>query len=155
MGGRDVRFYVLISDLGRAMFTSCPNQFVSCSDNVSLSVVGGGVRFDATVTHTPGGSCGFRQTITNVQLMKINPKFEIDDELLLSCNTDSVTCSNSRVSLSRGNDPGYEFVFTLNNALLGRDDGMYRVDVQVTHPTTSSSRPIMKSFTLEGEQLYS
>ena len=139
------------------MFVSCPNQFVSCPDNVSLSAVDkGSVSFDATVTHTPGGSCGFKQIISTVQLMKLNPKFRIPDELLLSCNTALMTpCSNDRVSLSRGNDPGYEFVFTLNNVSIDRDDGIYRVDVHLMHPATNSFAQIMKTFTLEGKQLYS
>ena len=137
--------------LGRATFASCPNHFDHCPGNVSLSVEeGGSVSFDAIVTHTPGGSCGFRQEITTVQLMKLNPEFGIPDEPLLSCDTSMVTCSNSRVSLSRGNDPGYEFVFTLNNVSLDRDGGMYRVDVHVTHPATNTFDQIMKNFDLQG-----
>ena len=42
------------------MFASCPNDVNGCPDDISLSVVDGGdARFDATVVHTPGGSCGF------------------------------------------------------------------------------------------------
>ena len=76
------------------------------------------VCFIAIVTHTPGGSCGFQQRITNFRLMKLNPEFDISDELLLSCAMSMVTCGNNRVSLSRGNDPGYEFVFMLTGANL-------------------------------------
>ena len=133
------------------MFASCPNDVNGCPDDVSLSIVDGGdARFDAIVVHTPGGSCGFRQEIRRVQLTKVNPEFVIKDVLLLSCDTSMITCGNSRVSLSRGNDPGYEFVFTLNNASLGRDDGMYRVDVDLMHPTTNSFVQIMKNFVLQG-----
>ena len=95
------------------MFASCRNDSDGCPGSVALAIEeGGDVLFDAAVVHTPGGSCGFQQEIRTVQLVKINPEFGVPDELLISCNTDSVTCSNSRVSLSRGNDPGYEFVFT-------------------------------------------
>ena len=144
-------WYVDLMVLGRAMFASCPNHFDRCPGNVSLTVEeGGSVHFDAIVTHTPGGSCGFRQEIRTVQLMKLNPVFGIRDDLLLSCDTAMVTCSKDRVSLSRGNDPGYEFVFTLSNVSLDRDGGMYRVDVHVTHPATSTSEQIMKNFDLQG-----
>ena len=83
--------------------------------------------------------------------MKINPEFGVPDELLLSCNTaDSVTCSNSRVSLSRGNAPGYEFVFTLSNTSRIRDAGQYRVNVQTIDPVTNIYDQITKTYSLEG-----
>ena len=143
--------------LGRAVFASCPlGTLASCAnDPTSLSIEdGGSVRFDATVTHTPtGGSCGFQQEVTNVRLMKINQEFGVSDELLLSYNTRSttVTCSNGRVSLSRGYDPlGYDFIVTLANASSVEDAGLYKVDVFTQHPTTSSQEQITKIFSLKG-----
>ena len=138
--------------IGRAVFASCPNDINGCPGGVSLTVEeGGSVSFDATVIHTPGGSCGFRQQIDTVQLIKLNPEFGVDDDLLLSCDTSSDRmCGNSRVSLSRGNDPGYEFVFTLNDASLERDDGMFRVSVHLRHPTTNTFERIEKDFVLQG-----
>ena len=44
----------------------------------------------------------------NVKLMKINPLFGVDDEVLLSCETNNpsvTTCSNGRVFLESGNGP--------------------------------------------------
>ena len=49
--------------------------------------------------------------------------------------------------LSRGNDPGYEFVFTLTGATVG-DSGMYKVEVDVIHPRTISHDSIIKMFYL-------
>ena len=50
------------------------------------------------------------------------------------------------MSLSRGNKPGYEFVFTLTGANVG-DSGMYKVEVEVLHPRTISDE-IIKMFHL-------
>ena len=76
--------------------------------------------------------------------------FGINDDQLLFCDTSEVSCSNSNASLSRGNDPGYEFVFTLNNALLERDNRRFRVSVHLTHPTSGSTEQIEKNFVLQG-----
>lgn len=136
---------------GRAIFASCPPAGLdSCATiPTSLSVKeGGNVGFDATVVHTPGGSCGFQQKIRDVRLTKINREFGVDDEPLLFCeiNRDS-PCGNDRVSLSRGNDPGYEFMFTLSGAS-SSDSGMYKVMVGLKHPRTGSGNSITKMFHL-------
>ena len=140
--------FVLV--LGRAVFASCPPG--GCANNpTSLSVEdGGSVNFDASVIHTPGGSCDFRQEIDTVQLTRLNPVFGVDDDQLLSCATSEVSCGNSKASLSRGNDPGYEFVFTLNNASLERDNRTFRVSVHLMHPATASTEQIVKDFVLQG-----
>ena len=131
------------------MFASCQDDSDGCPDSVLLAVEeGGDVLFDAIVVHTPGGSCGFRQEITSVQLVKINPELGVPDEQLLSCDNDSVTCSNSRVSLSRGNDLGYEYIFTLHNFSLSRDAGIYQVVVGVVHPATGIPGQITKRFVI-------
>ena len=136
--------------IGRAVFASCPDDVNGCPGDVSLTVEeGDSVSFDATVIHTPGGSCGLQQQIDTVQLIRLNPAFGVNDDLLLSCATSEVSCGNSKASLSRGNDPGYEFVFTLNNASLKRDDGTFRVFVYLFHPTTRL-RQIEKNFVLQG-----
>ena len=139
------------SIIGRAVFASCPNALAGCASNpTSLSVEGGdSIHFDATVVHTPGGSCGFRQQIEGVLLTKLNPEFGIPDELLLFCDTSIIMCSNSRVSLSRGNDPGKEFVFTLITAS-SSDSGIYEVEVVVTHPRTNFLYTITKIFRVTG-----
>ena len=150
------RLIIDIWFVGRALFASCLLDFDGCIGNpVPLTVEeGGNVKFNATVIHTPGGSCSLRQEIRDVRLIKLNPEFGVDDEVLLFCNTAStMTCSNSRVSLSRGNDPGFEFVFTLSSALHEIDAGMYQVNVEVQHPSASFAL-IMKRFSLEGNQLY-
>ena len=149
-----INVFCFILVLGRAIFASCPlGSSASCASSpTSLTVEdGGSVRFDATVIHTPGGSCRFRQNITNIRLKKINLEFDIEDEVLVSCSIgkSSETCSkvNSRVSLSRGNDPGYEFIFTLTGANVS-DFGMYKVEVEVCHPRTGSNDEIIKMFHL-------
>ena len=131
------------------MFASCKNDFDGCPDSVLLAVEEGGeVLFDAIVVHTPGGSCGFQQEITSVQLVKISPELGVPDEWLLSCDklNDSVTCSNSRVSLSRGNDLAYEFIFTIHSFSPSRDAGIYQVVVGVVHPATGAHGQITKQF---------
>ena len=135
------------NSVGRAVFSSCP---LGCAgDSVLLSVIEReSAKFNATITHTPGGSCGFKQEITRVLLMKINDQFGVDDEQLLSCPTSQTTlCSNSKVSLDRGRDPGYEFVFTLSNAV-DDDAGPYEVIVEVKHPSTGSITQLKKRFNL-------
>ena len=134
------------------MFASCPLDSDGCAgDPVSLTAVKGrSVEFDATVIHTPGGSCGFVQEITRVNLMKINEQFGVDDVQLLSCPISQTTlCSNGRVSLDRGRDPGHEFVFTLSNTV-DNDTGLYEVVVEGRHPSTSSLTQLRKRFRLEG-----
>ena len=127
------------------MFASCQDDSDGCPNSVLLAVEeGDDVLFDAIV-HTPGGSCGFRQEITSVQLVKINPELGVPDEQLLSCDNDSVTCSNSRVSLSRGNDLDYEYIFTLHSFSL-RDAGIYQVVVGVVDPATGARGQITKQF---------
>ena len=138
----------------RVVFASCPLDFAECSgDPTPLSVEEGkNTTFNARVIHVGGGSCGFQQEIDHVQLIKINPQFGVDDELLLSCAIDDSSptpCRNSRVSLSRGSDPGFEFVFTLVDAVADMDSSLYEVIVTVIHPVTSSVSLLSKKFHLE------
>ena len=136
------------------MFASCVLDSSGCTASpTQLSVIAGGsVNFNATITHIPGGSCGFVQEITRVQLTKINEAFSTDNQLLLSCPTSSSTCSSGRVSLDRGRDPGIEFVFTLSDAN-ANDTGTYEVAVEVLHPSTGSQPSIRKRFYLKGDIL--
>ena len=127
----------------------------SCNGSTQLSVEdGGSVEFDARVVFVQAGSCGFRQTIVSVALEKINPRYGVSDEIILSCaisESRGTTCTTpSRASLDRGNEPGFEFVFTLNDVSLSRDAGSYRVTVHVLHPRGSSAEEITKEFFLEG-----
>ena len=139
----------------RAVFASCPLDFAKCSgDPTPLPVEEGkNATFNATVIHVGGGGCGFQQEINHVRLIKINPQFGIDNELLLSCAIDDSSptpCRNSRVSLSRGNDPGgFEFVFTLVDAVADMNSSLYEVIVDVTDPVTSSLSSLSKMFRLE------
>ena len=137
--------------IGRAVFSSCPQEINRCSQSpVSLSVAAGGsAPFNATVTHTSGGSCGFLQEIRNIRLVKTDDRFGVPDTPLLSCSTGRVTCEDGRVSLDRGRDPGYEFVFTLSN-VTASDAGMYDAILEVVHPATGSFTELTKSFRLEG-----
>ena len=140
--------------LGRAVFVSClPSG--SCNGREQLSVEdGGSVEFDVRVVFVQAGSCGFRQTINRVTLVKINPRHGVSDEIILSCaisESQGTTCTTpSRASLDRGNDPGFEFVFTLNDVSLERDAGSYRVTVDVLHVRGNSAEKITKEFFLEG-----
>ena len=140
----------------RAVFASCPLDFAKCSgDPTPLPVEEGkNATFNATVIHVGGGGCGFQQEIDHVRLLKINPQFGVDNELLLSCAIDDSSptpCRNSRVSLSRGNDPDFdhEFVFTLVDAVADMNSSLYEVIVDVIHPATSSLSSLSKMFRLE------
>ena len=136
------------------MFASCPSDFGDCTgDPTPLSIQEGrSVSFNATVVHTEGGSCGFLQRVERVQLVKIDPRFGVDDEVLLTCTIDesSLTpCQSGRVSLNRGNDPGLEFTFTLTDAVADEDSSLYRVTVATRHPTTGAISLLRKTFRLE------
>ena len=137
--------------IGSAVFASCP---LGCTgDPIPLSVVSGrNVSFNATVIHTPGGSCGFKQEISCVILRKIQFGM-VNNELLLSCATSQTTaCSRGRVFLNRDSDSSSEltFKFTLSNAFHDSDSGLYEVIVEGTHPATGSLTTITKRFQLQG-----
>ena len=149
--------------IGRAVFASCPqNLDRGCSgDPESVSVTAGhSAPFNATVVHIFGGSCGLLQNISNIELIKTNEQFVSSDITLRSCETqrDNTICTDSssaRVTLDRGNNPGFEFVFTLSNVTTS-DAGMYKVDVTTKHPDTGSLLTISKSFTLQvGKDMHS
>ena len=144
----------------RSVFASCPHEFAGCTEEVPLSVTAGeSAMFNATVIHTPGGSCDFMQDITSIKLRKINEQFGVSNMLLFSCDTyQGAVCviNNHRLSLNRGRDPGLEFVFSLNNTVHNSDAGLYEVTVEGTNPVTNSLSTLTKRFRLEvtpGEKL--
>ena len=139
--------------LGRAVFASCLPS--GCNGSALLSVEdGGSVEFEAGVVFVQGGSCRLPQTIKRVTLEKINRQHGVADERILSCGisvSQGTTCTGiSRASLDRGNEPGFEFAFTLNDASHERDAGQYRVTVEAQHPRTNTADKITKEFSLEG-----
>ena len=127
------------------MFTSCPQEYSGCSKEVPLSVTSGNPAiFNASITHTPGGSCDFKQAMTRIKLTKINTNSS--DKLLFTCRTNqgaSCVIKDNRVSLVRGN--GLDFIFTLSNTCQN-DSGVYEAVVEGTHPATSSLTTIKKNF---------
>ena len=140
----------------RAVFASCPSDFAGCTgDPTPLSIQeGGNATFNATIIHTEGGSCGFLQRVDYVELVKINPGFGIDDQVLLTCAIDDsslIRCQfeSGRVSLNRGNDPGLELAFTLTDAVADEDSSLYQVTVAVRHPANSARSFLSKTFRLE------
>ena len=142
------------------MFASCPHEFAGCSEEVPLSVTAGeSAVFNAAVIHTPGGSCDFMQEITRIVLTKIDERFGFDNVQLFSCLTrQGETCvvNDGRVSLGRGNDPGFEFIFTLANTNDDSDSSLYEVTVEGRHPATNSLTTLKKKFRLQvnpGEKL--
>lgn len=57
------------------------------------------------------------------------------------------TCNNNdRVSLRRGRDQTYDFIFTLSDATLNIDSGVYQIAIQAQHPATGSLTEITKTF---------
>ena len=143
--------------LARAVFASCLPSGCNSNSSAQLSVEdGGSVQFEAGVAFVQGGSCGFRQVIYRVTLEKINRQHGVADERILSCAISQfqetiATCSGtSRASLDRGNEPGFEFVFTLNDVAHERDAGQYRVTVEVRHPRTNLHDRITNEFSLKG-----
>ena len=133
----------------RAIFTSCPQEYLGCSKEVPLSVtLGNPTIFDASVIYTPGGSCNFKQAITRVKFTKINGQSNLPNTLLFTCRTDqgaSCFINDNRLSMSRGD--GLDYIFTLSNASQ-EDAGIYEVVVEGTHPATGSLITIKKSFHL-------
>ena len=135
------------------MFTSCPNEFAGCTEEVPLLVTGGdSVKFNSTVVYTPGGSCDFVQPDTRIELMKISETFGISDVLLFACDTvegAECTTNDNRVTLSRGNRLGLQFVFTLSHTIHNNDSGLYEVTVRGTNPADGSSTELKKRFRLQ------
>ena len=144
----------------RAVFASCPHNITGCTRDEALSVrAGENITFNATVTHMSGGSCGFKQRVKCIELMKIN---DINDmQSLSSCDFglgQEAPCNNvnNRVSLSGGRDPRYDFVFTLSNSIHSdteSDSGLYQVSIRGKHPATDSHTEVTKTFhvTISGE----
>ena len=141
------------------MFASCPQDFgQGCSDEPEglSATAGGSLSFNATVVHTAGGNCGFLQDIRNVRLIKTDDLFSVPDQTLLSCSIspdNTITCSNGRVSLDRGRDLGYEFIFTLSD-VNASDAGTYKVEVTTVHPSTGNDVIITKQFSLVGKEMH-
>ena len=135
------------------MFASCPHNFTGCTgDPTHLEVMSNrGINFNASITHIPGGSCGFVQEITHVQLMKINEAFPANNPPLLSCSIsqEPLMCSEGRVSLYRGGKMGLEFIFTLSSVNIS-DAGLYEVAVEVVNPSSGGRSRITKQYQLEG-----
>ena len=142
----------------RAVFPSCPLDFGGCIRNPVLlyANTGESVDFNGTVTHTSGGSCGFKQTITSVKLRKINnTRSGVTAPLSICKSVDNYNCryigSFGRLSalkrLSR-NDIGREFIFTLSN-ILTTDTSLFEVSVEVVHPNTAGTMLLRKLFHLE------
>lgn len=126
--------------IARAVFASCPHDLTGCTSDEVISVTAGeNIKLNATVTHTSGGACGFKQEIKLIKLMKISGVRE-EQQLLLSRsyrNTGPPIGQNSdKVSLS-GGTYDLNFVFTLQNAV-HTDSGMYQVTVQGEDPATGA-----------------
>ena len=131
--------------LARAVFASCPT---GCTRDEVLSVTAGeSIKFNATVIHTSGGSCGFKQEVQHIELMKLNDVHGM--QRLSFCDLgrgQEATCNNNdRVSLSGGRNSRYDFVFTLSNAIY-IDSGLYRVTIQGEHPATGALTVVSKKF---------
>ena len=88
-----------------------------------------------------------------IELTKLN---DVNVDLMQSLSSCELagqeTCKNDRVSLSRGRNQRYDFVFTLSNAS-HIDSGLYRVTIQGKHPATGSLTEVTKKFhvTITGE----
>lgn len=128
------------------MFASCPT---GCTNDEILSVrVGENIKFNTTVIHTSGGSCGFKQKVQRIELMKLN---NVNIRSLSFCNFgpgQEGTCNNNhdRVSVSRGRNPRHDFVFLLSNAILNIDSGVYQIAIWTEHPATGSLIEVTKTF---------
>lgn len=128
------------------MFSLCPRGLHNndgCTETVSLSAMeGDSIDFNASVTHIPGGDCGFQQTINRVSLKKKGKTIP-----LLSCSIDQNPCSSGRVSLERGKSTEFEFVITLSSVSVS-DNGEYEVVVEVMDPTDGTTKSITKKIEL-------
>ena len=143
-------FYACVA---RVVFASCPNMFAGCSEEVPISVTAGdSAMFNSTIVFTPGGSCDFVQSVTRIELVRLSEMFGVSDVLLHACNTaEGAECvtNNNRVTLSRGNRLGLQFVFTLHNTIQYSDSGLYEVTVRGINPADGSSTVLKKTFRLQ------
>ena len=129
---------MMVCCIGKAVFASCPNGF-TCTKNETLTLPANGrsVRFNATVIHVNGGSCGYLQDISLIKLRKINKTTGERIKYMYICRLDEGTChpnEENSVTLSKGSS-GFEFVLTLFN-VSANSIGTYEVIVETGHPGT-------------------
>ena len=124
------------------MFASCQLDFNGCTESpTSLSVTEGeSVNLNSTITFLPGGGCGIQQQLGEVKLVKINPESTLCTK---PTNSDSIMCSDSRVSLDRGTRPGNEFIFTISNTVANYS-GLYEAVVDVMNYDGRQKQQILR-----------
>ena len=132
---------------GRAVFASCPHELTCTeSETITLPANGGNnVSFNATVIYTGGGSCGYLQNISFIELRKTNETAGTSTTLYL-CDFEAGPCSPriGDVIFSRGSSR-LEFVLTLFNVTTN-DIGTYEVIVGTLHPGYSFREQLRKKF---------
>ena len=131
---------------GRAVFASCPHELTcSESETLTLPASGGNVSFNATVIYTDGGSCGYLQMVSFIELRKTN-EIAGTSTILYFCDFEAGPCSLriGTVIFSRGSSR-LEFILTLFNVTTN-SIGTYEVIVGTSHPGYSFHEQIRKKF---------
>ena len=148
-----IMFTYYVCCIGKAVFASCPHE-LKCTKNESLTLPanGGSVRFNATVTYIPGGSCGYLQNLTLIKLKKINKTTGKKIKLMCTYRFNEGSCrpnEENSVTLSRGSS-GFEFVLTLFN-VSADSIGTYEVIVETEHPGAGDKIYLTKRYHVVGK----
>ena len=133
----------MITYAARAVFASCPSSYGGCSEPENISVTAGeNIHFNASIVHMLAGSCGFKQSIKNMELRNCNN---------IDCTSWSPLTRNDRISATMS--PDIERRFILSHSTI-EDSGVYQVVVTGKNPQDGTpSTSITKTYrvTVQGE----
>ena len=128
-----------LSYIGRLAFASCSDNTEGCTENVTASF--GTISLNATLYYIPGGSCGYRESITNINVILKN----------LTSNRNIFNNRTSygadQVQLTRGMSR-LEIVPTLLNVDSVYKSGRYEVKIEGNHPGNGKHIEYKKTFHL-------
>ena len=113
----------------RAVFASCASthSYDGCSEPENISVIAGeNIHFNASIIHRLGGNCGFKQTISHVELRNCSN---------IDCTSWSTLTGNDRISATMS--PDTERRFILSNSTI-EDSGVYQVVARGNNPQTGA-----------------
>ena len=126
------------------MFASCPSthSYDGCSEPENISVTAGeDIHFNASIVHIPGGNCGFKQTIGNVDLR--------------NCSNTAGTSITGNDRISATTSPDIKRHYILSRSTI-EDSGIYQVVATGINPrdgVQSKLESITKEYwvTVKGE----
>ena len=113
----------------RAVFASCPSMrsYDGCSEPENISVTAGeDIHFNASIVHIPGENCGFKQTVSHMELRHCSN---------IDCTSWSTLTRNDSISVTMS--PDIERHFILSRSTM-EDSGIYQVIARGINPQTGA-----------------